>query len=184
MKTDHIKPKSEKGSDNIDNAISLCFECHSEVHMYNDKHPRGRKYHSEELLLHKKQWLEICKKNPDILVNEMKPSHSGPIMSLLSELEYNHIICGIPILYENNEFHDSVNNGILSFLDENIKENIMATYGLINLTNTNMKKFFQIDETLRTVYDLKQKEILKKQKETDEAITSTITAIKEFLNKT
>jgi hypothetical protein len=63
------------------------------AHMYNDKHPLGRKYHPDELLLHKKQWLEICKKNPNILINEMKVSDSGPIMSLLSELEYNHILC-------------------------------------------------------------------------------------------
>ena len=112
IETDHIKPKSEKGSNNIDNAIPLCFECHSEVHMYNDKHPCGRKYHADELLDHKKQWLEICKNYPNILVNEMKPSDSGPIMSLLSELEYNHIICGIPILYENKEFHNSISNGI------------------------------------------------------------------------
>jgi hypothetical protein len=32
----------------------VCFECHPEIHSYNDKHPRGRKFLPEELQLHKK----------------------------------------------------------------------------------------------------------------------------------
>ena len=43
METDHIQPKSEGEDDSIDNAIPLCFDRHLEVHLYNDKHPRGRK---------------------------------------------------------------------------------------------------------------------------------------------
>lgn len=131
-RNDHIIPKSENGDDSIDNAIPLCFECHSEVHMYNNKHPRGRKYHPDELINHRKQWLEICKINPNIFAHEIKSSDAGPLMSLLSELEYNHLICGLLIIYETHEFQNSISNGILSFVDENLKEGIMATYGLIN----------------------------------------------------
>ena len=53
IETDHIIPAGDGGSDKIENAIPLCFECHAEAHSYNNKHPRGRKYLPDELLLHK-----------------------------------------------------------------------------------------------------------------------------------
>jgi 5-methylcytosine-specific restriction endonuclease McrA len=31
MELDHIIPREQNGSDTIDNAIPLCFECHAEV---------------------------------------------------------------------------------------------------------------------------------------------------------
>src|SRR5438552_680030 len=37
------------GPGEIDNAIPLCFECHSEIGRYNDQHPRGNKYKPAEL---------------------------------------------------------------------------------------------------------------------------------------
>ena len=53
----HIVPKSEGGNDKIENAISLCFNCHSEVHL-DGKYPKGRKYSNEELRKHKAMWIE------------------------------------------------------------------------------------------------------------------------------
>ncbi len=64
METDHILPKAEGGTSDIDNAIAVCFECHAEIHSYNPKHPRGRKFRTEELRKHKEQWLELCKTRP------------------------------------------------------------------------------------------------------------------------
>ena len=49
IETDHIKPKEQGGGDSIENAIPVCFECHAEIHSYNDKHPRGRKFLPEDL---------------------------------------------------------------------------------------------------------------------------------------
>jgi 5-methylcytosine-specific restriction endonuclease McrA len=31
METDHIIPKEDGGSDDIDNAIPVCLECHAEI---------------------------------------------------------------------------------------------------------------------------------------------------------
>lgn len=56
----HIVPKSEGGSDNIENAISLCLRCHSEVHL-DGKNPKGRKYSFDELRKHKTLWIEKSK---------------------------------------------------------------------------------------------------------------------------
>jgi hypothetical protein len=45
----HLVPENEEGSDDIDNAIPLCFDCHSEVLRYNANHPKGTKYKPDEL---------------------------------------------------------------------------------------------------------------------------------------
>lgn len=54
----HIIPKGGNGSENIDNAIPLCFNCHSEIGRYNRKHPRGNKYRPEELKARRDQIYE------------------------------------------------------------------------------------------------------------------------------
>jgi hypothetical protein len=57
----HIEPRSSrdrKEVDDIDNAIPLCFECHSEVGKYNREHPRGNKYRNRELKTRRDQIYE------------------------------------------------------------------------------------------------------------------------------
>jgi hypothetical protein len=68
METDHIVPAAEGGSDTIDNAIPVCFECHAEIHSYNDKHPRGRKFLPDELRP-QRTMAKICLDRPDVFVN-------------------------------------------------------------------------------------------------------------------
>ena len=36
----HVEPEVAGGSDDIDNAIPLCFDCHGAVQHYNNEHPR------------------------------------------------------------------------------------------------------------------------------------------------
>ncbi|WP_026659870.1 HNH endonuclease [Butyrivibrio sp. AC2005] len=45
----HIIPKSQHGTDTFDNAIPLCFDCHSMVGSYNPKHPKGNRFSVNEL---------------------------------------------------------------------------------------------------------------------------------------
>src|SRR5262249_24098476 len=87
----HIEQRSESEDDSLENAIPLCFECHAEVQLYNDKHPRGRKFHPEELRSHKKQWLAICKEQPALAFSSARASNEGvgPLQSLIDEMEYN-----------------------------------------------------------------------------------------------
>ncbi len=54
----HIIPKGKSKSDEIDNAIPLCFDCHSEIGRYNKEHPRGNRYRPEELKARREQIYE------------------------------------------------------------------------------------------------------------------------------
>ena len=51
----HIKPRSEGGSDDISNAIPVCFDCHAEIESTG---PRGRRFTPGELKEHKRRWLQ------------------------------------------------------------------------------------------------------------------------------
>jgi hypothetical protein len=50
----HLDPRSS----DLDNAISLCFDCHGAVGHYNPEHPRGRKYNIRELKARREQVYE------------------------------------------------------------------------------------------------------------------------------
>jgi hypothetical protein len=54
----HIVPEAAGGSNDIDNAIPLCLDCHSEVVRYNQEHPIGTKYKSGELKARRDQVYE------------------------------------------------------------------------------------------------------------------------------
>lgn len=45
----HINPVSKGGTNDFDNLIPLCLDCHAEVGSYNREHPKGTKYGVEEL---------------------------------------------------------------------------------------------------------------------------------------
>jgi hypothetical protein len=54
----HIVPEGEGGTDDIDNAFPLCFDCHSQVQHYNEAHPRGNKFKADELRARREQVYE------------------------------------------------------------------------------------------------------------------------------
>jgi len=54
----HLVPESDDGRNDLDNAIPLCFDCHSQVMSYNVHHPRGTKYKIDELKIRREQVYE------------------------------------------------------------------------------------------------------------------------------
>ena len=48
----------EKGKNGIDNAIPLCFDCHTDIGRYDPYHPKGSKYRTEELKARRNQIYE------------------------------------------------------------------------------------------------------------------------------
>lgn len=59
----HINPKKQNGKDTFENAIALCFDCHSDAGHYFADHPKGVKFSPEELRKHKMEWFKIVKEN-------------------------------------------------------------------------------------------------------------------------
>ncbi len=55
----HIVPEAAGGSDDYDNAIVLCFDCHADAGHYNPEHPRGTKFSNGELRRQRDAWYDI-----------------------------------------------------------------------------------------------------------------------------
>jgi len=56
IETDHIVQQANGGTDDADNCMPLCFDCHAEVHHYTASHPKGRKFTPAELKSHRDNW--------------------------------------------------------------------------------------------------------------------------------
>lgn len=59
----HIVPQAQGGSNELDNALALCFDCHADAGHYNREHPRGSKFSPEELRLARDLWHIMVKGN-------------------------------------------------------------------------------------------------------------------------
>ena len=55
----HIVRPEDGGTDDADNGIPLCFDCHADVMTYNAKHPRGRRYTASEVKRHREEWFSL-----------------------------------------------------------------------------------------------------------------------------
>jgi hypothetical protein len=141
MELDHMVQAADGGADDIGNAIALCFECHAEVHAYNDRHPRGRKFSSDELKAHKAQWLSICERTPDVLLRAHKDTDVGPIQSLIDELDFNALVSAqvgpktIGCRLRDGQFHRAIQSGSISILDDGLRESVLVAYASIGTAN-------------------------------------------------
>jgi hypothetical protein len=145
MELDHIQPKAEGGPDTIDNAIPVCFDCHAEIHAYNDQHPRGRKFKPEELKLHKQQWLELCQTSARFLASVPTRTDVGPVQALVDELEFNKVVAasadevgrfGSSAKFSVIQFERAVSDGVLSLLEPELKRLLLDAYMVMHRANT------------------------------------------------
>lgn len=135
IETDHIVPAANGGDDTIENAIPVCFDCHAEIHSYNDQHPRGRKFTPDELRTHKRQWLELCDAKPEQLIdNGPRDVEVGPLQALVDEIEFNLAAvkvattgrAGCPLRDE--QFSRAIRTGSISLLVPDLKAAIIDAY--------------------------------------------------------
>jgi hypothetical protein len=139
VEIDHIVQAADDGTGDIANAIVVCFECHAEIHSYNDRHPRGRKFRPEELRKHKEQWLAICAERPETLVVASWDGDVGPLQALVDELEFNAAVAKeYGCLFLDNEFHRAIREGVITILDEDLKAVILAAYVAIGAANRSL----------------------------------------------
>ncbi len=127
--------------DSIDNAIPVCFECHAEIHSYNDKHPRGRKFTSDELRAHKQQWLSICRDNPEALVNAYREIDVGPLQALIDELEFNIAVAeaesqgDLGCQFLDAQFLRAIQHGSIAILKDDVRTAVIDAYRAMGSAN-------------------------------------------------
>jgi hypothetical protein len=141
METDHLIPKAENGDDDIENCLPVCFECHAEIHSYNNDHPRGRKFTQDELRLHRDQWLKICDTRPEVFTEPGRPSDVGPLQALIDELEFNVAVArnfkgeDIGCHFYDEQFRRAIQMGAISILKDELKRSVIAAYRSIGKAN-------------------------------------------------
>jgi len=160
IETDHIEQRGgDSGSDNIHNAIPVCFECHAEIHAYNDRHPRGRKYRPEELRQHREQWLKICEDKPEVFRASRRDPDVGPLQALIDELEFNCVLLGQATdptrarRLHDAQFRRAIQEGLISVLQEELKDQIMRAYAAIVLANDHIGSLLNVEYHRRAGWD-------------------------------
>ncbi|MFJ7371956.1 HNH endonuclease [Lysinibacillus capsici] len=71
----HIVQKADGGEDSFDNAIPLCFDCHSEIGSYNPNHPKGNRFRPNELKKIRDTFynkVEKLPRKPNVLLDDDK----------------------------------------------------------------------------------------------------------------
>ena len=87
MEVHHIIQEAEGGSNEFENAIPLCFDCHADVGHYNPKHPKGIKYSKVELREHRNNWYKKIETFPVIRNEPNNPKYIDMDTATFYELE-------------------------------------------------------------------------------------------------
>lgn len=191
MEVHHIKPRADGGEDDIENGIPLCFECHAEVALYNPKHPKGRKYSDAELLGHKKQWLDLCKNKPQVLVNASKNNDIGALESMVLELNFNlevarlaegpfpqeRIGCSLKTV----QYERSVSDGSILLLSDEVREKVNNAYLEIGRTNNLISMSVNIGP-IGSAFDKTQDNIFQSLRKNVTIIGDAFESLKLFLS--
>jgi hypothetical protein len=182
MEIDHITQKAEGGSDDIENGIAVCFDCHAEIHHYNNNHPKGRKFTPEEIKGHKLQWLELCKNKPEIFSQPLS-ADVGCIGGLIDELEINlhsanNVYGNFFSPFRDEQYNRAIKAGIISILEGNVKTSLLDAYNQISKINSAIQMFSVIG-----IRDggLLREQILGQISESKEAILKTKNDLQEYV---
>ena len=141
MEIDHIQPSATGGGDTMDNAIPLCFECHAEVHMYNPRHPKGRRFRPSVLKMHRDQWLEMCQTGLVSFEQTGERYDVGPLEAMIDELEFNASVAAhsdpveIGSSLADDQFLRATQAGCLSAMNADLRATIFDAYRLARRAN-------------------------------------------------
>lgn len=108
----HIQPESQGGPNELENAITLCFDCHADAGHYNSKHPRGTKFSPNELRRHRDRWHEIVRQHvirppdePDLFYCRYLLCKSFEAFREITLGEMSHVPVEQPFLVSNEVRH-------------------------------------------------------------------------------
>ena len=143
----HIQPRSEGGSDDIENAIPVCFNCHAEIESAG---PRGRRFTQRKLKEHRRRWLELVASNPGVLIDAaQRQTETGPLEALHAELDFNGMALregDLPPLAV-LQFERATATNALSTLAQETRELIQRVYATSRLINYHLQAMAAMDRS-------------------------------------
>jgi len=179
----------DPANNDIENAIPLCFECHAEVKLYNPKHPKGRKYTSEELKQHRDQWVNLCKTSAAFLASVPMIVDVGPLEGLMNELEFNRPMANVSAprdlgpIFETKQFDRCMLEGVFILIEEKVKDSLFSLYKKLKDANhsiTQRSNAFATGDT-RSKRQIDNVPVNKIRALKDE-FESTLTLLKKYLH--
>jgi HNH endonuclease len=137
----HIQPESEGGPNTYDNAVCLCFDCHTAAGHYNDAHPKGTKYSKPELRLAREKLYQIVREGKvgapaneeiSVLFRFVLCSSSAAIHDIVSgmregspigrfQLLQNNRLREMKFAFENYQLHRAVEGPFIEDFEEFVK---------------------------------------------------------------
>lgn len=78
MEVDHIIQEADGGPNEEDNGIPLCFDCHADVKHYNARHPKGNKFRSDELKMHRDRMFRLIEQGGPLVLDAV----AGQVLAL------------------------------------------------------------------------------------------------------
>lgn len=104
----HMKLKSEGGTEEFENCIPLCFDCHSDQSSYDYKHPKGTKYTAAELNLHRGSWFDRIKSTSFTLPSDtFEPQDRKTFADISNLLKWDGVIYFLKQHDFGNSFYSS-----------------------------------------------------------------------------
>jgi hypothetical protein len=123
----HIIPAFKGGTNNFDNAIPLCFDCHSDMLSYDPTHPKGNTFSSSELIQHRDRWYEKVKGKVNLAdIKSANDTDKKIYMKLLKEFPFYWITDYIQgesefLLRGLDNFLSSCKNPAFEFIDPDLE---------------------------------------------------------------
>jgi len=117
MEIHHIVEKYEGGDDTFDNAIPLCFDCHSDMRSYDHNHAKGSKYSRNELKRHRDSWYERVSESHSVSSGSIiYETDKQVFLKTFSILSWSSVIYSIAIRDPYQAIHQDVGRGINEYL--------------------------------------------------------------------
>ncbi|MDD4969646.1 MAG: HNH endonuclease [Paludibacter sp.] len=149
----HIKQEADGGPNTFENAIALCFDCHSDAGHFNDRHPRGTKFSKKELIVARDIWYETIKSKPSIekliVSNKIHASyfvlHSFEILESVIKNDFSSVNKYRNIVYLSS---NAISNQWINLLktheldyEYNIDQNVIIELGQFSTLNDYCQKY-------------------------------------------
>lgn len=160
MEVHHITLHSEGGSDTLDNAIPLCFDCHGDMRSYDHTHPKGTKYSRTELIRRRDAWYAIVNERGVLPPSSASETDKAVFHHFLATLPWSGSIkfikennfAGFPFdldrLCDLDTFVGNCDNPTFSFEDSDLESARMQLLSAIHLFNRAIGRYtFRLNGT-------------------------------------